>query len=83
MEFTYFKYSQNKNGLPEYTAYQMKLDTGGLFRGIRAEMDNKDNIVVFIDPNELPDEIAKGPIQIKLHLMTLANLLVLLKGGHH
>ena len=66
MEFTYFKYSQNKNGLPEYTAYQMKLDTGGLFRGIRAEMDNKDNIVVFIDPNELPDEIAKGPIQIKL-----------------
>ena len=66
MEFTYFKYSQNKNGLPEYTAYQMKLDTGGLFRGIRAEMDNKDNLVVFIDPNELPDEIAKGPIQIKL-----------------
>ena len=66
MEFTYFKYSQNKNGLPEYTAYQMKLDTGGLFRGIRAEMDNKENLVVFIDPNELPDEIAKGPIQIKL-----------------
>ena len=66
MEFTYFKYSQNKNGLPEYTAYQMKLDTGGLFRGIRAEMDNKDNLVVFIDPNELPDEIAKGPIQINI-----------------
>ena len=66
MEFTYFKYSQNEDGLPEYTAYQMKLDTGGLFRGIRAEMDNKENLVVFIDPNELPDEIAKGPIQIKL-----------------
>ena len=57
MEFTYFKYSQK-----EYTAYQMKLDTGG----IRAEMDNKENLVVFIDPNELPDEIAKGPIQINI-----------------
>jgi len=66
MEFTYFKYSQNEDGLPEYTAYQMKLDTGGLFRGIRAEMDNKENLVVFIDPNELPDEIAKGPIQINI-----------------
>ncbi len=66
MEFTYFKYSQNEDGLPEYKAYKMKLDTGVLFRGIRAEMDDKDNLVVFIDPNELPDEIAKGPIQIKL-----------------
>ena len=66
MEFTYFKYSQDEDGIPEYTAYQMKLDTGGLFRGIRAEFDNKDNLVIFIDPNELPDEIAKGPIQVNL-----------------
>ena len=57
----------------------MKLDTGGLFRGIRAEMDNKDNIEFLL----LPDEIAKGPIQIKLVLMIPVNLLVPLKGGHH
>ena len=66
MEFTYFKYSENNEGLPEYKEYSLKLDTGELFRGIRAEIDNKNNIVVFIDPDKLPDEIAKGPIQIKL-----------------
>jgi hypothetical protein len=66
MEFSYFKYSENNEGLPEYKEYSLKLDTGGLFRGIRAEIDDKNNIVVLIDPDKLPDEIAKGPIQIKL-----------------